>query len=321
MTEFASVAMMKVITRGMTELGIVSEATGQVIEHSGSIVDISIKRALINRAIELGGVRCLIKLGQGVHYFVDEPSYQALISLSNPYKVLMRWQKLERYIHSSHRINIVECGHNFAKLHHTSNVKNHSPSLAEHLVVAGVLAALLEAAGAKNVSVLFNSLPVYPNFDESTLSALAFNEASSKWVFRWDSVNLILQRNLDDKSANFVFSPDWPDIAKQVGRILASDLILPATLDDVARKLATSSRSLQRKLLASGFNYSGILNKARSSVAAKYLLDSSTSIAEVGYLAGYSDQAHFTRDFKMRVGLTPALYRKDFCFEEGKGEL
>jgi AraC-like DNA-binding protein len=43
------------------------------------------------------------------------------------------------------------------------------------------------------------------------------------------------------------------------------------------------------------------------------LLHSEAPLAEVGFLCGFSDQAHFTRAFKRQVGLTPARYRTEFA--------
>jgi tRNA A37 N6-isopentenylltransferase MiaA len=50
----------------------------------------------------------------------------------------------------------------------------------------------------------------------------------------------------------------------------------------------------------------------RSRMAAWRLLETQASLAEIGFLSGYSDQPHFTRDFRQLVGITPAQYRKDF---------
>jgi transcriptional regulator GlxA family with amidase domain len=47
--------------------------------------------------------------------------------------------------------------------------------------------------------------------------------------------------------------------------------------------------------------------------AAWWLLESDRSIAECGFLAGYSDQPHFTRDFGRRIGLAPGRYREHFA--------
>jgi transcriptional regulator GlxA family with amidase domain len=35
-------------------------------------------------------------------------------------------------------------------------------------------------------------------------------------------------------------------------------------------------------------------------------------LAEIGFLAGFSDQAHFARIFHRNVGTTPSRYRAEF---------
>jgi AraC-like DNA-binding protein len=41
-------------------------------------------------------------------------------------------------------------------------------------------------------------------------------------------------------------------------------------------------------------------------------LHTADPIAEVGFLSGFADQAHFTRELRRRVGLPPAAYRAAF---------
>jgi AraC-like DNA-binding protein len=36
------------------------------------------------------------------------------------------------------------------------------------------------------------------------------------------------------------------------------------------------------------------------------------AIAEIGFVCGYSDQAHLTREFNRRMGVPPARYRELF---------
>jgi AraC-like DNA-binding protein len=35
--------------------------------------------------------------------------------------------------------------------------------------------------------------------------------------------------------------------------------------------------------------------------------------AQVGYVCGFADQAHFTRQFKRHTAMTPGLYRSEFA--------
>jgi AraC-like DNA-binding protein len=54
----------------------------------------------------------------------------------------------------------------------------------------------------------------------------------------------------------------------------------------------------------------------RCRAGAWWLLNSHASIAELGFLSGYADQAHFTRELQRRVGMTPARYRAAFAATE-----
>ena len=58
MSDFASMAMMRVIARGMHELGIpLPQNPGAAIPRKGSIVDLNDKRALLAHAIDAAGMQ------------------------------------------------------------------------------------------------------------------------------------------------------------------------------------------------------------------------------------------------------------------------
>ncbi|HUL72644.1 MAG TPA: AraC family transcriptional regulator ligand-binding domain-containing protein [Vicinamibacterales bacterium] len=78
----------------------------------------------------------------------------------------------------------------------------------------------------------------------------------------------------------------------------------------VARALAMSVRSLQRRLSDEGCSYQDLVDLMRREAAERYLKDSSLSIAEVGFLLGYSEAAAFHRAFKRWTGLTPLAFRQ-----------
>jgi AraC-like DNA-binding protein len=90
-------------------------------------------------------------------------------------------------------------------------------------------------------------------------------------------------------------------------------LVLPRTggyrtLEDVARELHTSPRTLKRKLKAQGTSYSELLDRARRSEATR-LLASELSVEQIAVRLGYSDAANFTRAFRRWTGKTPAAGR------------
>lgn len=82
------------------------------------------------------------------------------------------------------------------------------------------------------------------------------------------------------------------------------------SLENVARKLGTSRRSMQRRLADEGLTYGEVLDDVRSTMARAYLGQRELSIAEVAYLLGFSEQSSFTRAFRRWTGLAPAEFRR-----------
>jgi AraC-like DNA-binding protein len=80
-------------------------------------------------------------------------------------------------------------------------------------------------------------------------------------------------------------------------------------IQTIARTLATSPRSLQRRLAAAGASYRQLLELTRRDAAERYLTDSPLSIGEVAYLLGYSEPAAFNRAFKRWRHETPRAFR------------
>ena len=77
----------------------------------------------------------------------------------------------------------------------------------------------------------------------------------------------------------------------------------------IAESLATSERTLQRKLQAEGVSFRDVVDDARHKLAMMYFGDHSLSLADVAYLLGYSEAAAFTRAFKRWTGQAPSSVR------------
>ena len=78
----------------------------------------------------------------------------------------------------------------------------------------------------------------------------------------------------------------------------------------IARMLANSARSLQRRFAAAGVSYQQLLDLAQRDAAERHLTDSTLSIGEVGYLLGYSEPAAFNRAFRRWHEETPQAFRQ-----------
>jgi AraC-like DNA-binding protein len=81
-------------------------------------------------------------------------------------------------------------------------------------------------------------------------------------------------------------------------------------IGSIAGELATSERSLQRKLQAEGVSFRDVVDEARHKLAAVYLGDQTLSLTDVACLLGYSEGAAFTRAYKRWTGHPPSQARR-----------
>ena len=81
-------------------------------------------------------------------------------------------------------------------------------------------------------------------------------------------------------------------------------------IQDVARELRVSSRSLQRHLQDSGSSFQRVLEEARRQLARHYLTNSMLELNEAAYLLGYEDVNSFVRAFRTWEGIPPAHWRQ-----------
>jgi len=101
-------------------------------------------------------------------------------------------------------------------------------------------------------------------------------------------------------------------LASQVQRALASRVAGGDTsIGALAKELAMSGRTLQRRLATEGVSYHALLDDARKAAASQYLSESTLAIGEIAYLVGYSEPAPFHRAFKRWFGKTPDVFRAE----------
>ncbi|MEM9071545.1 MAG: helix-turn-helix transcriptional regulator [Myxococcota bacterium] len=101
-----------------------------------------------------------------------------------------------------------------------------------------------------------------------------------------------------------------PSTLDRVRSVIADSLLHGApSLPEVARSLAVSTRTLQRRLAAEQASFSDVLDDVRRERAARYLREPTLSIAEVAYLLGYTEHASFYRAFRRWYDQTPAEFR------------
>jgi AraC-like DNA-binding protein len=80
-------------------------------------------------------------------------------------------------------------------------------------------------------------------------------------------------------------------------------------IEDVARELRVSSRTLQRRLAEDGVTFQQLMQEARRELARHYLKHSSLELNQTAYLLGYEDAHSFFRAFHDWEGSPPGQWR------------
>jgi AraC-like DNA-binding protein len=82
-----------------------------------------------------------------------------------------------------------------------------------------------------------------------------------------------------------------------------------ATMDNVARQLGVSRRTLARRLASENASFSGVLNELRRSLAKRCLQERELKLAEIAWLLGYQEFSAFSHACKRWTGSSPRELR------------
>ena len=80
-------------------------------------------------------------------------------------------------------------------------------------------------------------------------------------------------------------------------------------LEDLAKLLNVTSRTLDRYLSKEGTSFRELSVRIRNQRACKLLNDGKMTISQIAYTLGYTDLANFSRSFKKVCGVSPSVYK------------
>jgi hypothetical protein len=185
MSDFASAAMLRLIKLGLRRQGIA--LSGESRKTSlGALVALDVKRQLLDGLIQQHGPAAILRIGSAVKEVTDEPVLKALTLAKNPFDLIERWRRLESFVHSRHRVEIVHSADFSMCMRHVSKDDTKAPTDAENLLILGLLAALIEMAGASDLSVQIGIGSNRPwNPDEFSVKKMPID--TSFWKLSWNA--------------------------------------------------------------------------------------------------------------------------------------
>ncbi len=99
-------------------------------------------------------------------------------------------------------------------------------------------------------------------------------------------------------------------LVESVRRVLVGTPGHFPSLDETARELAMSGRTLRRHLRQADTSFQDVVAEVRQSLALDYLQRSNLSVDEIASLLGYSETQNFYRAFRRWMGRPPSAYRR-----------
>ena len=105
--------------------------------------------------------------------------------------------------------------------------------------------------------------------------------------------------------------PAVPDLVGRVRAAIEAELGGgQPRLESIARRLAMSPRTLQRRLKDHAVVFNDLVDELRFRAAKSYLAQRDIAGSEVAYLLGFADQSSFHRAFRRWTKLTPSEFRR-----------
>jgi AraC-like DNA-binding protein len=161
--------------------------------------------------------------------------------------------------------------------------------------------------------------PPGPDREKALGCRVRFGAPETRFVLRRDLLERPLPRANSElfeyleRHANVVLArlPEGGSTAVRARRLITGALRggEPTPLD-VAKKLAMSERTLQRRLRDEGTSFAQLLDGVRRELAELYLSEPRVPAHDVAFLIGYSEPSAFYRAFRRWTGRTPQEFRQ-----------
>jgi AraC-like DNA-binding protein len=98
-------------------------------------------------------------------------------------------------------------------------------------------------------------------------------------------------------------------LSGKVREALLANLAEPTPVDDIARHLGQSPRTLRRKLQEEGASIQKLRDELRLQFAVKYLRDTDMTVEEASDVLGFNEPANFRRAFSRWTNMSPQQFR------------
>lgn len=286
------------------------------LDEPSELSPIGDKITLLEYAYEKFGIDIFDTISRQLSRQVDSPLLFFLLNSKTPDQLLGKLQSFDRYFHSTRTLVQLDADEKQLIVEHRTR-DGGRPHLLEDVFVFFILKTMFETIGCQGLHGCWLESMQRPR-EISIDDIPAANPGLDRTLFKFDWER-IHHANAIPGLDNFLLStflprtqacaPRQSNIRLKVEEIISANLLRRWSIADIASELNLSSRSLQRRLKDEDTSFSRILLEVRVDKARCLLSESDYAITDIGLLCGFSDGAHFSRDFKRLTGSSPRAFR------------
>lgn len=307
--DFSSGMLIQVVLNSFERQGILDHLPlDPEFKKIGPHIGLGFKRQLLKAAFDEFGLIPILKAGRDITHMRESPLGYTLLKASTPDEMLDRFSRLETYFHSRHRVDYSRKTDNSYSFLHRS-IENEQPQCYESMLIAGLLSGLLELLGCEKLNLEFED---HTFIHEGRLQEGEGRiEYCSSFKMSWQAFAHKPAPVFDgkEKFLNSLTASGHGPYSRKVGSMAASDPVRHWNLTEVAEKMGLSVRSLQRRLQEEKTSFSQCVMSARCQCAVFYITEGIANLSAVGFLSGFADAPHFSREFRKNMGMLPSDFQ------------
>jgi len=200
---------------------------------------------------------------------------------------------------------------------HVSNPRHYAFVAVLQMTVMYYLLSLLVKTEIPLVSASFGQpKPInYSDYQFIFQGPMKFNQAEfslsldKSWLDKPIKCNYQdVKRYLDVPLSLTIYSVHTFGLVRKIKEILSQHQFELPTLNDVAKQLNVSPRTLQRKLETENTNYQEIKDQVRQRKALFYIEHTDKTVQQISEKCGFNEVTSFSRAFKRWTGKLPSNY-------------
>jgi hypothetical protein len=237
--DFASAALVALLNRALADLG----ADPSSPPPPGARLPLAAKRARLQAVADAHGLKPLLAAGAHLPVLRSDPAAAALLAAADPADLFARWARLERFVHSRHRVLVRASGEGWLLAEHVGP-PGEPPLACEDALVFGLLAAALRAIGAEGLTARFGADGAAPAvISGDAVTATRTDGPTALWRFSWTAL-----RPASPAPAQV----EATDAGSQLRSLVRRDPARGWSVAVASSLLGRSTRSLQRALQPAG---------------------------------------------------------------------